>query len=315
MDYGPRPMFHLASIAPLGSLDVTESPRAIDEGFPFEWLSDIAEAESWRKEVFRPIYHPHKWWAQRLGSVFRAAIIASAVPRGTPVLDYFWQPISLDGLVVFDPFMGSGTTVGEAHKLGCTAIGRDINPVAYRAVCAALGPADRKTIAESFGQLERTVGTKLRRFYQSRDSRGNRCDVLYYFWVKCNVSRARTATPRWTCSRGTSLPGTPIGPRAGRISSFVLDAETSFPSARMKQSPDVANAGCASTRTRDRLGTPRPSALPASMSFRWPSQHGRRVSRRRIGCMQSWSYVTTVPRSICLSVLRTSSCLSVSGRN
>lgn len=185
MDYGPRPMFHLASIAPLGSLDVTESPRAIDEGFPFEWLSDIAEAESWRKEVFRPIYHPHKWWAQRLGSVFRAAIIASAVPRGTPVLDYFWQPISLDGLVVFDPFMGSGTTVGEAHKLGCTAIGRDINPVAYRAVCAALGPADRKTIAESFGQLERTVGTKLRRFYQSRDSRGNRCDVLYYFWVKC----------------------------------------------------------------------------------------------------------------------------------
>lgn len=48
-------------------------PRAIDEAFPFEQISEIAEAESWRKEVLRPIYHLHKWWAQRLGSVFRAA--------------------------------------------------------------------------------------------------------------------------------------------------------------------------------------------------------------------------------------------------
>ena len=158
--------------------------RAIDDGFPFEAVSDIAEAESWRKEVYRPIYHIHKWWAQRLGSVFRAAIIASAVPQGSPVLEYFRQAVSLDGLVVFDPFMGSGTTVGEAHKLGCTAIGRDINPVAYRAVRAALGPADRKGIAECFDQLSRTVAPKLHRLYQSRDSRGNACDVLYYFWVK-----------------------------------------------------------------------------------------------------------------------------------
>ena len=159
-------------------------PLAIDDGFPFEAVSDIAEAESWRKEVYRPIYHIHKWWAQRLGSVFRAAIIASAVPQGSPVLEYFRQAVSLDGLVVFDPFMGSGTTVGEAHKLGCTAIGRDINPVAYRAVRAALGPVDRKGIAECFDHLSRTVASKLQRLYKSRDSRGNPCDVLYYFWVK-----------------------------------------------------------------------------------------------------------------------------------
>ena len=161
-----------------------DQPLAIDDGFPFEAVSDIAEAESWRKEVYRPIYHLHKWWAQRLGSVFRAAIIASAVPKGSPVLEYFRQAISLDGLVVFDPFMGSGTTVGEAHKLGCTAIGRDINPVACRSVRASLGPVDRKGIAECFDQLSRTVAPKLQRLYQSKDSRGNPCDVLYYFWVK-----------------------------------------------------------------------------------------------------------------------------------
>ena len=36
--------------------------------FPFEAISRAAEVESWRKEVWRPIYHMHKWWAQRLGS-------------------------------------------------------------------------------------------------------------------------------------------------------------------------------------------------------------------------------------------------------
>ena len=39
--------------------------------FPVWEVSEIAERESWRKEVNRPIYHIHKWWAQRLGSVFR----------------------------------------------------------------------------------------------------------------------------------------------------------------------------------------------------------------------------------------------------
>jgi putative DNA methylase len=41
------------------------------DGFSHEFVSELAEMESWRKEVHRPIYHIHKWWATRLGSVFR----------------------------------------------------------------------------------------------------------------------------------------------------------------------------------------------------------------------------------------------------
>jgi putative DNA methylase len=34
--------------------------RAIElPGFPFEHLTDLAELESWRKEINRPIYHLH----------------------------------------------------------------------------------------------------------------------------------------------------------------------------------------------------------------------------------------------------------------
>lgn len=158
--------------------------RAIENGFPFEWLSEVAEVESWRKEVYRPPYHLHKWWAQRLGSVFRAAIIAAAVPKGSSVSDLFYEPVRLPGLVVFDPFMGSGTTVGEAHKLGSTAIGRDINPVAHRAVRLALSTIDRRELDSHFDAVASTAGRIIQRLYESTDSDGAPGRVLYYFWVK-----------------------------------------------------------------------------------------------------------------------------------
>jgi putative DNA methylase len=165
-------------------LSVGQGRRAIEDGFPFEEISDIAEVESWRKEVYRPVYHVHKWWAQRLGSVFRAAILGAASPSSVSILDLFYKPVCLRGLTVFDPFMGSGTTVGEAHKLGCTVIGRDINPVAYRAVRTSLGPVERRDLLDHFQGLEMGVGDSLRHLYMSHDNRGVACEVLYYFWVK-----------------------------------------------------------------------------------------------------------------------------------
>lgn len=99
-------------------------------------------------------------------------------------MDLFYEPLRLPGVVVFDPFMGSGTTIGEAQKLGCTAIGRDINPVAYRASRVALGPLDRAEIHALFEQVAASVGSELRHLYQSTDGSGQPCQVLYYFWVK-----------------------------------------------------------------------------------------------------------------------------------
>ncbi len=171
------------------------APRAIEsDDFPFEDLSDIAERESWRKEVYRPIYHLQKWWAQRLGSVFRATILGAALPAGHRVLDEFYRNVSLDGLVVFDPFMGSGTTVGEAAKLGCTALGRDINPVACRAIRVSLGSLERRAALDALALVERTAGDEIRALYRSIDGAGRPCEVLYFFWVKvldCPACRSR----------------------------------------------------------------------------------------------------------------------------
>src|SRR5712691_10401515 len=89
-----------------------DAKRAIeDESFPFEALSDIAELESWRKEVNRPLSHIHKWWAQRLGTVFRAIVLATFASSGSKIVDLFYARTRVPEAVVFDPFMGSGTTV------------------------------------------------------------------------------------------------------------------------------------------------------------------------------------------------------------
>ena len=153
------------------------------DAFPFEFLSQIAERESWRKEIHRPIYHVHKWWAKRLGSIFRGLLLGVSVSDTGDLRKAFYEPHNFTDITVFDPFMGSGTTVGEAHKLGFTALGRDINPVAVDAVRVALGPLERKTVANAYATLACSVGEKIRNLYRSKDSHGFPCDVLYYFWV------------------------------------------------------------------------------------------------------------------------------------
>lgn len=153
------------------------------DNFPFDTLSLLAERESWRKEVHRPIYHIHKWWAKRLGSVFRGALLGCALPDGAKFESEFDKKHDFSTMCVLDPFMGSGTTVGEAHKLGFTSLGRDINPIAAEAVRVALGPLDRERLLAAFGELEQSVRHRILDLYRSTDRDGAPCTVLYHFWV------------------------------------------------------------------------------------------------------------------------------------
>ena len=163
----------------------TPQPRLIEtDAFPFEFLSTVAERESWRKEIYRPIYHIHKWWANRLGTVFRGILLGCLLQEGEDLQDAFYKSHDFGQISVFDPFMGSGTTLGEAHKLGCTVLGRDINPVACEVVRVAFGPLGRHRLQDAFAQLSETVGNRLQQLYKAPDNSGVLCDVLYYFWVK-----------------------------------------------------------------------------------------------------------------------------------
>lgn len=158
---------------------------ALEAGFPLLEVSQVAEQESWRKEINRPLYHIHKWWATRLGSVFRAITLAALSPPGRGQWDDFYRQHSFTGKVVLDPFMGSGTTLGEALKLGAKTVGCDINPVSSFLVRQALTPVSEEALRAAFAALEAEIAPEIRRYYQTRDPEtGALIPIMYAFWVK-----------------------------------------------------------------------------------------------------------------------------------
>jgi putative DNA methylase len=162
-----------------------DTATALEDDFPIVEISQIAEQESWRKEINRPIYHIHKWWATRLGSVFRAITLGVLSRPGTDIWKGFYEQHQLAGKVVLDPFMGSGTTLGEAIKLGAKAVGCDINPVSSFLVRQAFTRVSEAKLRDVFARLESEVAPKIRRYYQTNDPQsGKPIPVLYFFWVK-----------------------------------------------------------------------------------------------------------------------------------
>lgn len=165
--------------------DASGPTRAIETSFPVNEISLLARRESWRKELFRPVYHIHKWWANRLGSVFRAITLGALASSDFSIWDNFYVEHDFTGKVILDPFMGSGTTLGEGVKLGAKVIGCDINPVSTFAVTQALTKVDIDCLKQEFKAIESDVKNEICRYYITLDREtGEEIPVLYYFWVK-----------------------------------------------------------------------------------------------------------------------------------
>ncbi|WP_409294039.1 DNA methyltransferase [Peribacillus sp. SCS-26] len=158
---------------------------ALESNFPIVELSEVAEKESWRKEIYRPIYHIHKWWATRLGSVFRAITLGALTPESNDIWKEFYKKHDLKDKVVLDPFMGSGTTIGETIKLGAKAIGCDINPISTFLVNQAFNKVSEKELREAYENLENKIAPEIKKYYKTlHPLTGELIPVLYYFWVK-----------------------------------------------------------------------------------------------------------------------------------
>lgn len=163
---------------------VAQDRRAIEVSFPFVEISQLAERESYRKEIFRPIYHIHKWWATRLGSVFRAMVLGAILNDRMDIWQEFYKTNNSENIIVLDPFMGSGTTLGEAAKLGAKPIGCDINPISTFIVRQALTPVSVEELKRIYEELEKSVKHEIAQYYTTLDPEsGKRIPVMYYFWV------------------------------------------------------------------------------------------------------------------------------------
>ncbi|MCL5421040.1 MAG: DUF1156 domain-containing protein [Nitrospirae bacterium] len=175
-------------------------PRAIEVGFPIVEINRLAEPE---RNSFKPIYQMHKWFARRASCVFRAILLGALKPAykedGSPVdlMKEFYKDHSKDSdttdKVVLDPFMGGGTTVVEALRLGCKVVGIDLNPVAWFIVKTEVEPVEIDALEAAYERLatrpvEWNDGAPLREtlldLYKSDVTADVEADVIYTFWVK-----------------------------------------------------------------------------------------------------------------------------------
>ena len=138
--------------------------RAIEESFPIIDINRLAVPE---RNAFKPIYQMHKSFAPRASCVFRAILLGALKPTKKPdgttteIMQEFYKDHTDDpdtkGKVILDPFMGGGTTVVEALRLGCEVIGIDLNPVAWLVVKNAVEPIDLSELDAAFTRLAKRI--------------------------------------------------------------------------------------------------------------------------------------------------------------
>ena len=86
----------------------------------------------------------------------------------------------------FDPFMGGGTTMMEANRVGCSVMGTDINPMAWWIVRQELLDLDVEAYLKSAAQLRAHLEAEIGHLYRTSCGRCGKHDarVKYFLWVK-----------------------------------------------------------------------------------------------------------------------------------
>lgn len=163
--------------------------------FTEDIISQLAQDETGKRQYYRPVYSLHKWWARRPGALFRSILLAtqktssnlfSLTEEGSiSTNSEYFQDHNFEDVIIFDPFMGGGTTLVEANRMGAKVIGCDLNPVSYWVVRETLKQIDNERLEKYFNYLEETAGKKIKALYKTICSRCN-ChgDSLYTFWFR-----------------------------------------------------------------------------------------------------------------------------------
>lgn len=156
----------------------------IERNLPIKEISNLAKKEGNGK---KPVYEMHKWWARRLSAVVRSMLIGALLPSEA-TNEEFWEMFYSNNSskytegTVMDIFMGGGTSLVEAKKMGFNTIGYDIDPLACFVTKMELEECDVEVFEKEFKNIEVSVGTKIRELYVT-EVQGEKYPIINVFWV------------------------------------------------------------------------------------------------------------------------------------
>jgi adenine-specific DNA methylase len=155
----------------------------IERNFEIPFVARLALAKKQIQQNYRPLIAVHKWFARRPGTLFRSLLLAE-FGEG-PVGRNFYRAHDFSDKHVFDPFMGGGTTVVEANRLGCAVSAADINPMAWWIVRQEVQDLDLAAYQSAVEALRQHLRKELGEVYRTRCPRtGLDANVKYFLWVK-----------------------------------------------------------------------------------------------------------------------------------
>ena len=140
----------------------------IEKHFDIPFIATLALREKQIQQNYRPIIAVHKWFARRPGTLFRGLMLSEYSNR--PLRDAFFSANDLKGISIADPFMGGGTPLIEANRLGCNVTGYDINPMAYWIVNREIEHLDLDAYRASAGELVDTLNSTIGPLYRPHAS-------------------------------------------------------------------------------------------------------------------------------------------------
>jgi adenine-specific DNA methylase len=156
----------------------------IEKAYDISFTADLARREKAIQQNYRPVIAVHKWFARRPGTLFRALLLSEF--SNTPVRDAFYRAGNLRGKTIVDPFMGGGTPLIEANRMGADVKGFDINPMSYWIVRQEMEYLDIDEYRQEAQNLREHLSNDIGRLYETRcEICGNEAaPVKYFLWVK-----------------------------------------------------------------------------------------------------------------------------------
>ncbi len=156
----------------------------IEKNFDISFTADLALREKQIQQNYRPVIAVHKWFARRPGTLFRSLLLSEF--NGGEQREAFYQSHNLAGKRVADPFMGGGTPLLEANRLGCKVLGYDINPMAHWIVREEIESIDLTEYRKAAEAVLEELEAKLGHLYRTQCllCGSTAAPVKYFLWVK-----------------------------------------------------------------------------------------------------------------------------------